>query len=362
MVRHHQNGNSGSGRLQNDSGKARSFALVAVGASIACALAGCGSSSDTSAEQTSGSQTAASVPTTYNGPESSLAKSYPRPKATTNCTIGFLNLAEAVEGLASEQAGAESTAKALGCAFIGLDANSSAITQLNQFNQLLAQKVNAIIVYPVDEGALGPAVSKAKAAGIPVIADNTPADTTTPLPSGYTTDLLQGLDRDVFTRVQALAKKDPGGKFAILGTAIPSPAIEYYQAREEYWGERFGLQYLGTVSALSLSATDTSTAMTGLLGRYPTASAVMALNDDVAITASAVAARSGRKGILILGDNGYQEGVEAVESGQIFATYKLNTTAIGQQLAYAAVDSIENPGAVPKRVVAPLGTLITVPN
>ena len=108
---------------------------------------------------------------TYTGPESKYPKTYPTPtkKPGFKCTIGFLNPLAANEFLISLQHGIEAESKKLGCSAVSKDAQLNVDKQVTEFNDLIAQKVSAIIVFPNDPKALDPSIAKAKRAGIPVI-------------------------------------------------------------------------------------------------------------------------------------------------------------------------------------------------
>ncbi len=87
--------------------------------------------------------------------------------------------------MAAEQEAAEEEASNLGCKIVTLDDQLTPTTQVNNFEQLLTQKVSALVVYPIVPSALAPSLGKAESASIPVISDTTPPQVTTPLPKGY---------------------------------------------------------------------------------------------------------------------------------------------------------------------------------
>jgi ribose transport system substrate-binding protein len=80
------------------------------------------------------------------------------------------------------------------------DANSKPAKQIADIEDMIAQKVDAIIIAPVSYTALTPVIKKAVAAGIPVIVHSTEVDT-----DAYTTE-IQG-ESDYFGQV--------GGKFLV---------------------------------------------------------------------------------------------------------------------------------------------------
>ena len=76
-----------------------------------------------------------------------------------------MNPLAANESLQYMQKGAVAQAKALGCKIITLDDALNVDKQVSNMQQLLAQKVNAIIFYPLDPKATTPVLAQAKKAG-----------------------------------------------------------------------------------------------------------------------------------------------------------------------------------------------------
>jgi hypothetical protein len=65
--------------------------------------------------------------------------------------------------------GVRDSCKDLGYKYIMLDQNSDPVKMVQDINTLVGQKVSGIVITPVDPGAIGPAVEKARKAGIPVV-------------------------------------------------------------------------------------------------------------------------------------------------------------------------------------------------
>ena len=79
----------------------------------------------------------------------------------------------------------------LGGNLVRLDAAIGVDKQVRDIQQLVAQKVNAIVVFPIDPGAVEPAVEQARKAGIPALAveynNQDPNDT-----GPFATQIVQG--------------------------------------------------------------------------------------------------------------------------------------------------------------------------
>jgi D-xylose transport system substrate-binding protein len=69
----------------------------------------------------------------------------------------------------TDEAAIKAALEASGDKYISADAQSSAAKQLTDVESLIAQGANAIIVLAQDSEAIGPAIEKAAAEGIPVV-------------------------------------------------------------------------------------------------------------------------------------------------------------------------------------------------
>lgn len=347
------------------------FAIVAALALMAL-VAGCGSSgsssssaSTASSEESAGGETAnasegggsessaTSVP--YNGPEKGLPSEYAVAKEKlANCTIGYQNISGAISSLAAEQEAAEEEAQNLGCKIVTLDDQLNPTTQVNNFEQLLTQKVSALVVYPIVPSALAPSLAKAESASIPVISDTTPPQVTTPLPKGYVSRVQQGWDQVAYLRAKYVAEQDPGTEFVIMGLAAPVESLEYLGERTKYWAEKFGLKFAGQIDAQEDTPASASTAMSGIVGKYPDAGAIFAYNDNAAVAASTVA-KASQSSATICGANGQKEAFQAIESGALACTVWIDFDELGKQLVRGVYDAAAEPETkLPETVVVPV--------
>src|ERR1700684_1287949 len=130
---------------------ALSVAAVAALTLSACSSSATSSSSTAGSTASAGSSSSAGVTAAqaanipYSGPEQSY-KTIGKPtiKAGTKCTIGYQDIIESVPAQKAEQDAAGAEAKRLGCNYIALNDQVTPTTQVNNFNQLVAQKVSAI--------------------------------------------------------------------------------------------------------------------------------------------------------------------------------------------------------------------------
>jgi ribose transport system substrate-binding protein len=333
-------------------------ALVALGGVVALAVG--------AAVSTAALTRHAAIPAGYTGVEAKLPTSYKAPvkKAGTSCTIGFQNPIAANETLRAWQGAVVAEGKVLGCKVIALDDALSVDKQVSNMQQLLAQKANVIIFYPIDPKATVPVLKQARAKNVPVLAvDGTfgSVSATAPYLPYITSQVWQGRDIQAFVQAQAMAKAKPGAKVGLIGIGAPVPALKYLNAREAFWAKKDGLTVIGTQDNPTDDVTGGEKAANGLLQRYSQMDAVIGYNDPSAIGAYTAARGAGRK-LTIVGLNGSSDGRAAVTAGRIVATVKVDAVGWGVQQAIAAYDLITKQNLpLPKIIVRP-PTPITAQN
>ena len=89
-----------------------------------------------------------------------------------NYTIGYSAYAMQQEWYQNISAGADAEAKSLGITLQTVDADTNSATQLEAIENFITQKVDAIIISPVEAEALVPVVKEAEEAGIKVICES----------------------------------------------------------------------------------------------------------------------------------------------------------------------------------------------
>jgi ribose transport system substrate-binding protein len=316
-----------------------------VAAVAALALSACssgGSPSSSAGNSSSGGTSAAKVANIpYSGPEEHYKTiGVPTIKPGTKCSIGYQDIIESVPAQKAEQDAAGAEAKRLGCSYIGLNDQVTPTTQVNNFNQLVAQKVSAIIVFPIVASSLTPSLAKAKAAGIYVLGQSAPVAANDPAIAGYSTNMLHMSDTEAYLRVKSIAAAKPGASFVEMGLAAPVALLQYYAARTKYWAAKFGLKYLGEIDAPQDNPAGYSTAATAIVDKYPNMQALFTFSDNSAVGAAAVLRSSGKTGVLISGADGSEESFNAIKAGTVFNSPQPNFILSGKMLVDAAYDLI----------------------
>lgn len=351
----------------------RLIAAVAV-LSTSAVLVACGSSSgggsgdETTASGSAtgtgtASQTAAAASVPFDSPESTLPVGYPEPKGDTPLTIGFASPTSASEPIQVLEQSMSATAEKLGGKVVILDAGLDVDKQVSDIQQLVAQKVDAIVVFPLDPHAVVPAVEQAKKAGIPAVAieyDNQDPNEIGP----FDTQIVQGTDRLAYLEVeQAFKDVGKGGKVVQIGLNVPAPTIVAIGNATKKWAEKFGLQYQGRADNPSDDIAGGEKAMAGLLAKYPDAEGVLAYNDASAIGAAAAARTQGRDMRFYGNYGGASDGLTAIENDRIDGTVLFDQPGVGKFAVWGAYDLVEDPDAeLPKTVLPGPPVVVTAQN
>ncbi len=345
----------------------RTWTLLMFGVLASCALAlgACGSGEGSSSSTGTATAKPPAGPAEYTGVEKDLPASYPTPevKPGKSLTFGFLQIYGSLPVLAIEQRGAQEQAQKLGVKLIVKDAQLNPQTQVSQFNQMLAQGVDAIVVYPVVPESLAPSLVKAKAAGIPVIATNARPNVAKPLPKGYTSDVEQMVDFEAYSMAKAMSEAKPGAKFGIVGLGLPVQSLKYLAAQQRYWGEQFGLTFVGQVDAKQDTPAAYAPAVSELLAKAPEIEQIFTYNDAVALTASTVARSSGKPDLQIAAGSGTEKAaLEAIKAGRMTMSYQRPWVQTGAQMIIGAYNAATDQHLPLPETVGLRGKVITQEN
>jgi ribose transport system substrate-binding protein len=257
--------------------------------------------------------------------------------------------------------GVAAEAAALGMKYIGLDDDLSVSKQVTNFNQLLAQGANAIVLYPLAPNSLRASLAKAKAQGVAVIGLNVTFTKSAKAP-GYDAQVWEGRDHEAYLSVAEMAQLKPHAKVVLIGIGIPVPALKYLVQRYRYWAAKFGLQVIGEQDNPSDDIPGGQQAMSGLLGKFGSIDGVLAYNDQSAVGAYTAARDAGRSGIKIIGINGSSLGISALKAGHVAAIVQVDAVNQGAQAAGAAYDVLTKQGVPLPSVVVREARLLTPSN
>jgi ribose transport system substrate-binding protein len=324
---------------------------------LVLAAAACGGDDDDDGGGGGGSQVA---DVRFSSIETDVPEGYDQPKPG-KLRLGFLNPLRANEFLNTMGRAMKLETERLGGELVELDAAGDVDKQVNQFNQLIAQDLDGIGVFPLDPGAVATGVRRAKAAGIPLITIDLNFESTTDI-GGYDSQIWQRRDEAAYIGAQEMARQLGGeGEVATIDFAVKVPSIVYSVDRGKFWAEKFGLTVVGNASNPTDDIAGGEEAMTQLVGEFPDLSGVIGYNDPSAIGAASAARSQGLTDLAFGGQNGGSDALEAIRAGRLTYTAKLDPASMGKAFAWGLYN-LDQGKKVPKTVKAGPPALVTEEN
>jgi ribose transport system substrate-binding protein len=278
--------------------KHRGVLVVAGAAAVAVAMTGCSSESSNAAGSSGGS---------------------------SQYTIGLANQQESVTFPAAIARGVKDESKKLGMKVVDLDSKGDQATQANQVQDLIAQKVSAILLVPLSPGPAQALADQAAAANIPIATAH-----------GYV-----GADRSVtepYDKLKFIIDEDEEGAGATAGqmalkalpqggeVAVITGAAGFVENTTRVDKFTAALQSAGP-GKYSVVATqpgnwtkqDGQAACQNILASHPQIGLIYAISDDMAVGCAAAVQGAGSHA-KIVGVGGSQSGIAAIKSGQLYGT------------------------------------------
>lgn len=221
--------------------------------------------------------------------------------------------------------GVKSEAAKEGVTVIVDNGNNDPATQLNQVQDLIQQKVNAIILNPTDSQSLSSAVTLANRAKIPVITLDRSVS------SGAVATFIASNSVQAGKMAADELIKALGGQGEVIdlqGTVGTSAEAD----REKGFSDEIATASGITVVARQTANFDRSTALNvtqNLLQAHPNVKGLFAQNDEMALGALKAMQQAGKSGVAIVGIDGEQEVVNDIQQGLIYADIAQQPTQEG---------------------------------
>jgi ribose transport system substrate-binding protein len=298
----------------------------------------------------------------YTGPERGLPLAMPKvvKKPGAQVRVGFQVVADNESNVAAVKL-MRAEAKRLGVELMILYNHVRADKQVTDFDQMIAQKVDGIVFYPLDPKAVRPSIRKANRAGIPLFAQDAMLPGEKP-PAGITSTIISGRDHQAYLQVKEMARIKPRGKIVVVGLGLPVAALEYYVRRVQFWAKKAGLEVLGRVDNPTDNEAGAEQAMRGALGRFPDIDGIIAYNDPSALGAYAAARAAGKRDVAAIGNNGGNDGRAGVERGRLAATVQVDWPGMVVELMRGAYIRATNPKAKLPKVLLTRTVLVNKAN
>ncbi|WP_342023548.1 ABC transporter substrate-binding protein [Arthrobacter citreus] len=207
------------------------------------------------------------------------------------------------------QTGLEAKAEEIGATVNTQDGRQDLAAQNDQIDAFIQQQVDVILLNAVDSDGIASAVSRAKAAGIIVVAVDVGAEGAD---ATVTTDNVAAGSQACQYLVDALG--GTGNILIVDGTPITS-VQDRVAGCEEVLADNPGIKVVGKQAGKNDRATSL-TLTTDMLTANPVVDGIFAINDPTALGSALAAQQSGRAGIQIVGVDGSPEAVAELQKAE----------------------------------------------
>jgi ribose transport system substrate-binding protein len=219
--------------------------------------------------------------------------------------------------IAQGKEGMQSYAKANNIRLLWNSAGNDVSTQASQVDQLINQRVNAIVIVPVQADSLGPQLRAAKKADIPIIVVNTSLANSDAVTSSVLPDDVAAGAQEM----EMMAKHLGGqGNIVILqGPLGSSPELDRTKGIESVLAKYPGIKVLAKDTANWKRDEAVNKTKNWLSGFGDRIDGIVAENDDMALGALQALSEA-KKSTPVVGIDGIQDGLAAVKDGRLIGT------------------------------------------
>ncbi|KAE9651594.1 sugar ABC transporter substrate-binding protein [Pseudomonas sp. PB105] len=196
------------------------------------------------------------------------------------------------------------------------DARADVVKQLSQVENFISQKVDAIIVNPVDTASTANIIKAATTAKIPLVFVNRRPDSPT-LASGVAAVVSDDVEAGKL-QMQYIAEKlgGKGNVVILLGDLANNSTTNRTKGVKEVLTKYPGIKIEQEQTGIWLRDRG-MTLVNDWLTQGRDFDAVLANNDEMAIGASMALKSAGKKGVLIAGVDGTPDGLNAITKGDM---------------------------------------------
>ncbi len=216
--------------------------------------------------------------------------------------------------------------KALGYEVTAVTANNDAAKQLDGVNDLIARKVDGILISPVDAKALCGVYTRAKAAGIPMMSIARGSACKDQLLHISVDEIQVGSEIAEWT-AKAIGYK---GKVAMLAGPAGAQAFQNFAKGYEDVMAKYKDIEIAFRHEMILTRENGLKYGEDALVSHPDVKAIYGANDELGMGAAQAAAAAGMKDkVIVTGMNGIPPAVRAVKKGSMDLTVVLNPVQWG---------------------------------
>ena len=275
-------------------------------------------------------------------------------------SIAFVMGAEADPFFKAMKVGAEAATAANKATLIwqGDPSVYSPATQIPIVDQVLAQKPSCLVLIPTDPTALQASVTKASAAGIPVVNVDTHVGDLSKVISFITGDNKQGGEAAADKMATAIGYKTGGSYQVVAGltSATATTNVDRLAGFKSQLASKYpGIDLVDTAYSQSQAATANSN-VSNWLTKYPKLSGIFAIDGTNATGAASALQAKGLAGkVALIGYDAYQANVDLITKGVFTALVAQNPAEEAKQAVDTCVKYLKNKSAdgITKSVTLP---------
>jgi ribose transport system substrate-binding protein len=311
----------------------------------ALAIAGCGSSSSSSSSSEGTTATEAEAP----------AESEAAAESTTSGTKAYYLSPVLAQPAQQDQKNAfEAGAKELGWSPTVLDSALSPEKEISNMELAMNGGAKVIGAWTLDPGTIAGAYEEAQGAGVPVIGDNSAGPGITSS-VWFETQLCEPGGPQAVD-AEKIAEMHPGAKVMMIVFEQAQSLVEIAECFAQE-AKKNGLEVISETNNEADNAAGSQKQFEPLLTKTPDVEAVWCYNDESAMGVSAALLAEGKQiattespeGVVVTGQNGDKDAIEAVEEGRLSWTWDQDNVATGYALVKAMNAALE--GKPPKDIL-----------
>lgn len=316
---------------------------------IACAMVGlAGCSSSGSADEGSSSSGAPAPAASASSVASPVAEEAGNDQSYT---VGFSNPTAAQPILQTFQNSLTEAGKHMNIEVKSLDAQLDANKQVTDVNQFIAEGVDAIIVFPLAEDSLTPALNKAREAGIKVIGFNAILEPTEGDIAPYDANFDQGESIEGAQLLSDYVAEQIGGEGNVVGVGLgfPVPSLQFMLKNYEKFVTAAGpsINWIDTVENPTDDIAGGESVVAEAITKYKgDIQAVMSYNTASALGAAVAFKNASLPMPINVGQNGDPASVQAIKDGTMSAVIDIvpwREALVGITLTKLVLDGADYP-------------------
>ena len=236
-----------------------------------------------------------------------------------------------------DEAGIKSVLEPAGYTYVSADAQADPQKQLTDVESLLASGCDAIIILAQDSKAILPAIARAKAAGVPVVAYDAPVDSPDVTFASFDNVAVGHL------MAEAMVKAAPKGNWVLIEGDSAHPIVNVFREGQmqvlKPLIDKGDIKIVAKQNIENWKPDAAQAAMEQILTQQNNkVDAVLAMNDGMSTGVAAALASQNLLGIPLSGQDGDKVVLNRIAKAQQTVTIWKNSMKLGAAAAKAAIE------------------------